>query len=828
MLKQTLLSRWLQPVSKPVSAQSHGSANVPSLISAPQRRTTLLDVLSELDVNALRSIVSHLEAANWCGPVRGTCKALRNAVNTGMTRVRLQVPLDEDEPLLPGRDWQSSSPLLKWPSCTKLQLAVYGRRDDSEDEGEDEGAEDEAAGEAVNGLGAPAGGGEGGSAQEDEAGAGERGPAATCSQEPGQLVPQLDQPQGLAGVDWAYPRRGESATQLTTRLATWPFLGLPAARREQITQLELRADWGCPEPINLSHVVEALGPLLPGLQHLDLVHSRLDPWLVAEDESERELHAALAAAFPRLLSVALPYHGARLSSLVTHLGSRLCKLELTERGWSRARMDAELLEGLPLLAALKELVLRKLRFDSIITPQGSFIMWGVGAGDISPSERAFKRLLDAMPPALESLHLEGFELETSDQGVGVVRGSHLELGVRGGKAHTLRVGWSLTHGELHRLDQLLLRSKLGQGVARLELLQLAGLQPFAYSFLLGDPNDYSEMWAHLATRFQFLDIGRLWVEGGMPFGSAAALAERYAPEEVAWKGCVVRLRGRGPPPSSTHVVPQWRLELGGVWAEGLSERDWGLPAPGVVEVVAAGRLQLETATAAHVAGVALGALRQRVKRVVAAAAAAPGMEASVQERVQGCGQKGGLALGEQHRCGDLLLLVGPFVGMLGSIGTVDVWVRELCQKAARRRQQQEPLGSGVHRTGPDVEQYARMELPLMEGRAAEPGAQGVTGEVAGGAAGARAGAGVPAGAAGPDVVLLLQGNARYSLGYVEEVLQEQCGARPAGSVAQGMSPGLRVVRLEGRSIAEVLHDAYLSPVRIGARYWLEALVECCL
>lgn len=105
-------------------------------------------------------------------------------------------------------------------------------------------------------------------------------------------------------------------------------------------------------------MLEALGPLLPGLQHLDLAHSSLESCPVVEGECKEELHAALAAAFPRLRSVALPYRGARISSLCTNLGSRLCKLELTERGWPRARMDAGLLEGLPLLAALKELILR--------------------------------------------------------------------------------------------------------------------------------------------------------------------------------------------------------------------------------------------------------------------------------------------------------------------------------------------------------------------------------------------------------------------------------------------------------------------------------------
>lgn len=253
------------------------------------------------------------------------------------------------------------------------------------------------------------------------------------------------------------------------------------------------------------------------------------------------------------------------------------------------------------------------------------------------------------------------------------------------------------------------------------------------------------------------------------------------------------------------------MGLGGVWAEELSERDWGVPAPGVVE--AAGRMQLKTATAGQVAGVALGALSKDVVHRMAATAA-PGVMAPWERRVQGSEQTGGLALGEGQGWRNLLLLVGPCLGMLGSAGAVGLWVRELCQKAARRRQQQEATGSAWPCTGPDIKQYARIELPLMEGRAAEPGAQGVTGEVAEGAAGAREEAGVSAGAAGPDVVLLLERSAQNRMWDVERVLQEQCGVRPAGSVAQGMSPGLLVVRLEGGCITEVLHDAYLSPVRV--------------
>lgn len=154
-MKQTLLDAACQQAG-PDTLLDIRCADTPSPMAAPQRRTTLLDVLSELDVNALRSIVGHLEAANWCCPVREACKALRAAVNTGMACVRLRIPSGEDEPLPQGRDWQSWSPLLKWPSCTKLQLAVYGRWDDREAEGEEANEEEKAGAKGMDGLGAAA------------------------------------------------------------------------------------------------------------------------------------------------------------------------------------------------------------------------------------------------------------------------------------------------------------------------------------------------------------------------------------------------------------------------------------------------------------------------------------------------------------------------------------------------------------------------------------------------------------------------------------------------------------------------------------------------
>ncbi len=126
---------------------------------------SLLDVLTELDVSALRILVGHLEAANWCAKARATCKALRDAVDVGLQRVQLHLLVEDGAPVVMGFRHATPSPLLLRPSCTKLLLFLdtdegWGDAGDSdEDCGDGEEGED---GEPCSGDGEGSGQGRGG------------------------------------------------------------------------------------------------------------------------------------------------------------------------------------------------------------------------------------------------------------------------------------------------------------------------------------------------------------------------------------------------------------------------------------------------------------------------------------------------------------------------------------------------------------------------------------------------------------------------------------------------------------------------------------------
>ncbi len=555
---------------------------------------------------------------------------------------------------------------------------------------------------------------------------------------------------------------------------------MPAARREQVTDLDLVIlDWEEvePPPVNLSHVLQALGPQLPRLQSLGAAWCSVPEWEVRPGECDQELAVVLAAAFPHLQALTLDVFTAQPCSLATHMGPRLARLELTA-GCHYQSPSHELLAALPHLTGLKSLMLKYFEFSR---------------GWREPDRASFGWdlvwLLDALPPALESLHLFHPELVNHpDRKMEGARESQLELVLRAGAVQVLRVGWTLLFSDLQLLHSLLTSSKLARLAQRLPLLQLGGLHVSVR------PGRFA-----LAHQYERWDVGRLQLDEGTSAEDMAALVQQCRPEEVACGGCVVRLRGSGPPPTIHDFLPRWALDLGAIWARWGGAVGCGRPAPGVAEAVAARGLRLETAEGEEATAVALGALRRGVADVLRAAEAGEQQD----ERTGGL-QYDGVAFS----C-DLLLLVGPFLRMLGPEAALEAWLRGLCDQA-RGGQPAPPAGELL------IQQYVQLALPHEGGGGATFGA-----EPAEASPGASDAAGEAAGVAGAgaDAALLLACNPSSGL---QQVLAGVCAPCPRGSLLQGGAPGLKVLRLAGKRISAELHDAYLSPVggiwRGPARY----------
>ncbi len=763
MFKRTFLSRWFRPAGKPAPAEeqqrgiktAHG--NRPSSATPPPRCATLLDVLAALDINAVRVLVNHLEAAKWCAPAREACKALRDAVDTGSSSLHLFLYQDGDYPVTADTESKLASLLLQRPCCTSVVLNLDGcpQHDDDEDaeyyedgeeqegdEGEEEGSED--------------------------------------------------------GV-----------TKCAAELVTCPFRGIPPARREQITHLKLELmDWS--QPPNLSHVLETLGPLLPGLQHIDLVQCDTCQysWEVRPGYSDKDLPTVLAAAFPRLEGITLELQDSAhlLPGLATHMGSRLTQLVLTGLG-EKLEPPMLLCSVLPKFTALEELVFDRVHFNndrfyssSDSDSDSEDEAWAHG-NRFNGAEKAFVRLLNAMPPAVEVLHFARMEMRVKDGYVERMRGRRLEIAVRGGKAWALRMGWAVQHRELYIADLLVQESKLGQGVERLELLQLGGLNE-----LSGRDEEESEdpFLQYVKGRFERVELGRLYIAYGTPAKAAAVLVQRYKPEEVASGECVVRLRGSGLVPIARRVDPQWGWELGERWAEGFKEADRVAPAPGGRTGLAAARLRLETAGPGAAAAVAAAEIGRGIAGSISVGV---GQRRQGQRGQQVHGVRGGLVPYDQagFQDGRLFLVAGPFVRILGSDDVVQAWVRGVSERAAAARARSEDRSYG-HVA--DVQCHALVTLPHVASDT--PG----TAEVeAAGEAGKKAGLG--------ESVLLLQGSPQRNPRWLQEALGELCGGCGEGGGAsgegqqQGVSSAVQAVRMQGTHLREVLHDAYLSPVGVA-------------
>lgn len=389
MFKQAILSRWFRPAGKP-EEQKRGidTDNRALLATQPSRCATLLDVLAALDINAVRILVGHLEAAKWCGPAREACKALRDAVDTGASRIQHSLG-DGDYPVTAATETKIALLLLQRPCCSSVDLSLDT---------------------------CPLGGNEDNDVYYDD---------SEEQEEEGR--PEKQKEGGANDV-----------TKCATELVTCPFRGLPPGRREQITNLKLQF-FGWDRPPMLSHVLEALGPLLPGLQHLDLVHCDTRAWDWRSGEGDDEVPAVLAAAFPRLEGLTLELQDSTrlLPHLVTPMGSRLSKLVLIGTDDAKLQPPCMLRSLLPKLAALKELVFNRLSFTDYRLES---------SGDtLNVSEKAFVRLLNALPPALEVLHIERIELRIKDPRVEWMRGGRLEVAMQGGKACALRMGWAVRH-----------------------------------------------------------------------------------------------------------------------------------------------------------------------------------------------------------------------------------------------------------------------------------------------------------------------------------------------------------------------------------------------
>ncbi len=822
MSKQATLSRWFRPAGKPAAAQKQalGRDSQVDPVASPSHRITLLDALAELDVNALRVLVGHLEAAKWCCPARLACKALRDVVDTGVSRVQLPLPLDEDGTSTAGSGGASVSPLLKWPSCTRVRLTFCR---DWEDIGED-------GGESADGGGKFGEGGRGldgveGSGEQEEGAAQVKDKGAAPSREDvGQPVEEQEQrlqqqggegQEGGKGDEAAAEEEGhdgnEHSTQFATELATSVFQGLPAGQQERIADLELdMGQWEEYPAVNLSHLLEALGPLLPCLQHINLVECQLFGWEVEQGESNKRLGAALAAAFPRLTAATLNKQPP-LTSLGTHMGTRLERLVLSGLLYAPEEehckeLVAQLPHALRRFTALKELMVEQLHFECDEGEDAEEELFG---GGLTASECAFVRLLDSLPPALETLHLNGFRIDTDDLPGDELHGQRMELGLRGGALRVLRLGWDVTRDQLNLIHDLVGRSRLRRGVGRIPLLQLAGLVQLDEE---DADEDADSMWSFLNKHFERFEIGRLHIGDGTSPGAMAALVQRYGPEEVASDDCLVRLRGTGPPLSFDFVCPRWRLDLGGVWTEDVHEGYWATPAPGVGPELAAAGLRLETAGGAEAAAGAAGALRASVTDVLAAAAAAApaadggGGAGGAQRGRQGAHGdkgKGGLVLHERpsRYTEGMLLLAGPFVRMLGPKPAVDAWLGELCAGAAAAREKDGKPQEYYLRSMTGNTCYARVSLPHV----ATAGRTGAASSGPGAAAGAAA-------AAGADVVLLLQFAYCFDLDWVATQLAKQAGTGPPGSMHQGMFSGLQVARVQGSCVGPVLYGDHFSPV----------------
>ncbi len=799
MTKQASLKRWLRPVGNSAPAQPlppppqtpHTVSDVAAAARtpAPQRRTTLLDVLSALDVSALRTITGHLEAAKSCSHAREACKALRDAVDTGAQHIRVHLCPHEHPEAAVGGPAVPPSLLSKWPSCTSLKLVLEGGWEeeegaeqtgggDEEDEGEDEEREEQEEEEEEE------------EEEAEEAGEAQQGAAGRPQQE----QQHRQQQEEAAAAEKLYP----------LHLATWLFQGLPAARRAQIRELELDTSAWEGATINLSHLVGLLGPLLPGLQHIDLVSCDMSGWQLRQGESGEESPAALAAAFPKLHSAALYPYPKHLDGLAAHMGNRLVKLELRSGKSRSTQPQPELWATLPRLVQLKTLVIKHL---DCYTEHPSQYYYARREGVIAPSEQLVVQLFDALPPALETLHVDGIELDTSDEVVGRLRGKRLELGLRDGRVQVVRVGWEVQqHRELYEIDWLLHRSKLvGEGSGRLQLLQLAGLPK------LGDDaaeERYDYMWEYVKERFERFELGRLHIESGTSAEAMVMLALRYRPEMVVCAGCVVRLRGRGPPPSWAHVLPRWSQDLGGAWAEEEPGFTWVRPALGVAEAVAAGGLRLETAHVSDVQAAMGRPIRDSIAVAVAAVAASEAGKGVGGGQNVGCDRKtSGIVLAGGHGCGgQVMLLVGTYLSMLTTEAVTEAWVKALCQRAESLREWQGEVLEH-NRDLPDVQCCVRVSLQQQQLWAAAAGGK------AGVASGAGAAAAASAAAAG-GVALLLQFSWYRSPCWVERAVREVCAPCDAAAVRQGAVPGLLALRLQGDRIDEVLHDAYLSPVGI--------------
>ncbi len=848
MSKQVTLSRWFRPAGQQAPAVSC-TRDIPSApADAPSRQTTLLDVLAELDIHALRNIVGHLEAGGTfgtsCSPVREACKALRDAVDTGAHRLRLGVPLDEDYVIPPGCDRRTWSPLLKWPSCTQLQLMLHEEEDwcgacgdaeeeegEEEEEDEDEGmnGEDEQGKDGMEEEGAEGEGeeGDGGHGEAEQAAAGEgdmeeEGAAAEGegNNQQGEDE-QAEEHHGGAGQGEGQDAAGvgETATQRATRLLTWPFLELPPVRRAQITSLQL-----CMDSVpNMSHVLQALGPLLPCVQHLEVTNCHMSGWEVGEGECGREVEEVLAEAFPQLQSLTMDVRDAQRIRLGAHLGGRLTKLTLTTRHSQDAKVWPALCSCLSRMVHLKELVLKHLVFS-----------WDMYAGveEWDMDDPRITRLryfaggpgevLDAVPPSVELLRLHSFQVPSGDYRVGKMDGCRLEVVLQGGKVQAVRVGWTAGPTEMLALDRVLCQSKLGKGGVKvtewgppqLPLLQMAGVYELGSKQV---PMHQDILWPHLhlhlqlSERYKRFELGRLYVERGTSPKDVAVLVQLYRPEEVACDGCVVRLRGSGPPPSYERAHPLWRLELGDYWAD-IPSRWWGRPAPTVREVLAANpqRVQLQSATASDAKAVVLTALVRDITALRAAAAAKARAAAAKAGQGQGQGrgrvqeeeeeeseEQGGLALG-RGGCGDesLLLLVGPFVRLLGPEPALVAWLKALNEEVAAAAVAKPGEQQVYRRPGeaPEVRQYMRVQLPQLKAKPRAP----------------RSEAAVEAEAEG---ALLLQFDRWTGYGEFEKALAEMRGGC-GGQQQQVLSSCLQVVRLRGSCLREELHDAYLSPVGV--------------
>ncbi len=790
MRKQATLNRWFRPAGQQAVSRTRDIPSAPA--NAPSRQTTLLDVLAELDIHALRNIVSHLEAAISCSPVREACKALRDAVDTGAQRLRLTMPMDDDYVIPPGGDRRTWSPLLKWPSCTRLQLSLNEEEEEWYDGGQ-------------------AGSGEGDGEEEgeaDEAEGGQQGKEEQAEQhgEDGEEAGG----QAAAGVE-------ETATQKATRMATWPFLQLPAARRHQITSLSLWiTHWS--DAVNLSHVFQALGPLLPCVQHLEVTNCHMCGWEVAEGECGREVEEVLAEVFPQLQSLTMDVRDAQRIRLGAHLGGRLTKLTLTTRHSQDAKVWPALCSCLSRMVHLKELVLRNLDFDGDVSEEQEEQdqVEGQGMGNARVRRWRYYKgapfidMLDAVPPSVELLRLHSFQVPSGDYRVGTIHGSQLEVPLQGGKVQAVRVGWTVGPTEMLALNRMLFESELGKGGVKatergppqLPLLQMAGVCELGSEHV---PRFADNLWNQMSGCYARLELGRLYVEGGMSSEDMAVLVQRYRPEEVACDGCVVRLRGSGPPPSYEREHPLWGLELGGDWAD-IPAHWWGRPAPTVRAVLAAHPrlVQLQSAKASDPVVVVLTALVKDIASLRAAAAAKARAAAAKAVQGQGQGQgrsrvreeeeeeseeQGGLAL-RRGRWGsdNLLLLVGPFVRLLGSEPMVQAWLKALNEEVAAAAEAKR--GKDVHRgarEGPEVRQYAHVELPRLKAKPGTPQAEA-------------------------EAALLLQFDRWTGYGEFEKALAEMRGG--CGQQQQGMSSCLQVVRLRGSCLREELHDAYLSPVGV--------------